>query len=221
MVFRQMRARPGRTAAALAVLLATATVGVGLTVASPPAEAYPPEPPPASEAADLLAGLTVAPEGSDTGYDRDLFPHWSTQQGTCNTREVVLQRDGVDVQTDAECRAVSGRWYSVYDGVWLDSADDVQIDHIVALSEAWHSGASSWTTSRREEFANDLTHSQLIAVSGSSNSSKSDHDPAEWLPENENTWCIYGREWIWVKSVYDLTVDAAEKAALEELLATC
>lgn len=218
-VRQALRSRALRASTIVTTFVTATAVAVGL--GQPAALAYPPDPPPAAEAQQLLDGLTVAAEGSNDGYDRDKFPHWITQEGTCNTREVVLKRDGTDVQTDEECRSVSGSWYSVYDATWVASADDIQIDHIVALSEAWHSGASEWTTDRREEFANDLTHSQLIAVSGSSNQSKSDNDPAEWKPANQDVWCVYGREWIWVKSVYGLTVDEAEKAALQDLLGTC
>jgi Protein of unknown function (DUF1524) len=184
-------------------------------------EAYPPTPPSASEAAVMLAGLAVETEGSLSGYSRDLFPHWTTQSGSCNTREVVLQRDGSGVTVDSACQPTSGSWYSVYDAVWVGDSSEVDIDHIVALAEAWRSGADGWSTSQRQAFANDLTHAQLIAVSQSSNASKGDRDPSEWMPPNNNTWCIYVREWIWVKDVYELSVDGAEKAALESHLAGC
>lgn len=203
--------------------MATAVVAMAMSllIGSTPAYAYPPTPPSAEEARGLLAELTVTPESSDSDYDRDLFPHWSSQYDNCNTREVVLQRDGQDVQVDDSCQPTSGSWYSVYDAVWVADSSDSQIDHIVALSEAWVSGASSWSTSMREEFANDLTHAELIAVSGSSNQAKSNLDPAEWMPDNESVHCIYVQEWIWVKSVYDLSIDEAERAALESTLSGC
>ena len=104
---------------------------------------------------------------------------------------------------------------------WVSDSSDVDIDHIVPLAQAWRSGASSWTTQRRQQFANDLSIAQLIAVSASSNASKGDSDPAQWTPPNQSTWCIYAREWIWVKDAYALTVDSAEKQALSSLLGTC
>lgn len=201
----------------LSILLLT---GLGLS-GSTTASAYPPDPPSEAVARENLATLTVEAPGSDDGYDRDLFPHWHAVEGNCDTRETVLKRDGSGVSTGDDCYPTSGSWYSVYDSETLSDPSDVHIDHIVALSEAWKSGADAWTTDRREEFANDLTHSQLIAVSASSNMSKGDSDPAEWKPENENVWCIYAREWVDVKHVYGLSVDSAEKTALLGMLDRC
>lgn len=205
---------------ALAAVFGSAGLIATVVVAAPAANAYPPDPPSVEETRQLLDGLTVEAEGSMDGYDRNLFPHWSDQGDNCDTRDVVLQRDGTDVQVDDQCEPTSGSWYSVYDGVTVSDDSDVQIDHIVALAEAWRSGAADWSTDDREAFANDLEHAQLIAVSGSSNSQKSDHDPSDWMPENENVHCIYLREWIWVKSVWNLSVDDDEHAALSEGLDT-
>ncbi|MFD0687503.1 GmrSD restriction endonuclease domain-containing protein [Actinomadura fibrosa] len=207
--------RTGLVATALAAA-ATATA-----LLAPTAGAAPPPPPAASTAAQHLAALTVAAEGSSTGYSRDKFPHWITQSGTCNTREVVLKRDGTNVQTDSSCAAVSGTWYSPYDGATWTQASDVDIDHMVPLAEAWRSGASSWTTSRRQAFANDLSSSQLWAVTDNVNQAKGDKDPAEWTPPLASFRCMYARSWIDVKYRYSLTVDAAEKSALSSLLGTC
>lgn len=134
---------------------------------------------------------------------------------------MVLQRDGSGVTVGSDCYPDTGDWYSTYDAVWVEEPSDVDIDHIVPLAEAWYSGADTWTAGDREALANDLTIAQLIAVSASNNRSKSDRDPAEWIPTNASAHCIYAREWIWVKSTYNLSVDAAEKSALEGLLDTC
>ncbi|WP_242614280.1 GmrSD restriction endonuclease domain-containing protein [Actinomadura roseirufa] len=202
------------SALAAAVLSATALL-------APAAQAAPPTPPDASVAAQHLAALTVAPEGSLTGYSRDKFPHWITQSGTCNTREVVLKRDGVNVQTDASCAAISGTWYSPYDGATWTLASDIDIDHMVPLAEAWRSGAASWTTSRRQAFANDLDSSQLWAVTDNVNQAKGDKDPAKWLPPLTSFRCMYARSWIDVKYRYGLQIDSAEKSALNGLLGAC
>lgn len=134
---------------------------------------------------------------------------------------MVLQRDGSGVSVGSDCYPDTGDWYSTYDATWVAEPSDVDIDHVVPLAEAWYSGADAWTTDQRRAFANDLTIAQLIAVSASSNRSKSDRDPAEWIPTNAATHCIYAREWIWVKYTYDLSTDTAEKSALADLLDTC
>jgi hypothetical protein len=192
-----------------------------LILGATPALAYPPTPPSASTAQSQLNSLTVKTEGSTTGYSRDLFPHWHTVSGTCDTRDEVLKRDGTGVSVDSDCEPTGGRWYSVYDAVYVNDDSDVDIDHIVALAEAWRSGANTWTTARREQFANDLTIAQLIAVSASSNRSKGDKDPASWKPPNTSVHCIYAREWIWVKYTYGLSLQSAEKTALQSMLNAC
>ena len=102
--------------AAIVAALCAATLLV-----SPPAQASPPTPPSASTARSYLSSLTVATEHSTSGYSRDLFPHWISQGGNCNTREVVLKRDGTGVTTGNDCYPTSGSWYSVYDGVTVAS----------------------------------------------------------------------------------------------------
>ena len=73
-----------------------------------------------------------------SGYDRDLFPHWEIQFGECNTREIVLERDGENVvQDNGSCKAESGDWYSVYDDENFDDASEIDIDHVVPLANAW------------------------------------------------------------------------------------
>ncbi|MET7764373.1 HNH endonuclease family protein [Streptomyces sp. NPDC005393] len=192
-----------------------------LVLNGPSAQASPPTPPSAATARTELASLTVQAEGSSDGYSRDKFPHWITQSGACNTREVVLKRDGTNVQTDSSCAATSGSWYSEYDGATWTAAADVDIDHVVPLSEAWKSGASGWTTAQRQGFANDLTRSQLIAVTDNVNQSKGDQDPAEWLPSRTSYHCTYARMWVSVKYYYKLTLDPAEKTALSNILNGC
>ncbi|GAA3764644.1 HNH endonuclease family protein [Salinactinospora qingdaonensis] len=191
-----------------------------LTIAglAAPAAAYPPPPPDEAQARQELAALPVTSEGSMSGYDRDLFPHWSSQGNNCDTREVVLERDGSGVTSGGDCYPDSGSWYSVYDATWTSEPSEVHIDHLVPLAEAWRSGADSWSTYQREQFANDLGNPQLIAVSDNSNLSKSDSDPAEWQPTNTSVRCIYARQWIHVKYVYGLSVNYAEESALDGML---
>lgn len=209
-------ARRIAVAAASAALAATSAL-----LTAPTAQAAMPTPVSAATARTYLGELTVGAEGSSSGYSRDKFPHWITQSGACNTREVVLQRDGTNVQQDSSCAAVSGSWYSEYDGATWTAASDLDIDHMVPLAEAWRSGASSWTTAQRQSFANDLTRPQLIAVTDNVNQSKSDKDPGEWLPSRSAYLCTYARAWVHVKHYYDLSVDATEKSALQSVLNNC
>ncbi|MGW2513547.1 HNH endonuclease family protein [Streptomyces scopuliridis] len=204
------------------VLAATAALAAATTLlTAPTAQAAMPTPVSAATARTYLSQLTVQAEGSSTGYSRDLFPHWITQSGACNTREVVLKRDGSNVQQDSSCAAVSGTWYSEYDGATWSAASDVDIDHMVPLSEAWKSGANSWSTAQRQAFANDLTRPQLIAVTDNVNQSKGDQDPAKWMPPRTAYKCTYVRAWVQVKYYYNLKVDSAEKSALQSTLNGC
>lgn len=203
----------------LALPAALSAALLGATAA--PASATPPGIPSAATAASRLAALAVAAESHGSTYDRDLFPHWITISGTCNTRETVLKRDGANVTTDSACAAKSGTWYSPYDGATWTQASDLDIDHMVPLAEAWASGAWSWTTSRRQSFANDLAGPQLWAVTDNVNQAKSDKDPAEWKPSVAAFRCTYARAWIQVKWSWGLTVDSSEKSALNTMLGAC
>lgn len=175
----------------------------------------------ASDARQQLSELTVAARGSMTGYSRDKFPHWHIVEGSCDTREEVLKRDGDNVRVDADCQPISGMWTSPYDGATWTDASDVDIDHVVPLAQSWVSGAASWTQARREQFANDLTRPQLKAVTDNVNQSKGDKAPDEWKPPLVSYWCEYATDWITVKHFYQLTVTTAEKSALSQMLDHC
>jgi len=122
----------------------------------------------ANDAKSVLASIKVENEYK-SGYRRSLFVHWSDLDGNgCDTREEVLKRDSISKpQVDPyRCYVVAGDWYSKYDGKTLSDRSDVDIDHVVALKEAWDSGAWAWSMSQRQAFANDLTDRRtLIAVS--------------------------------------------------------
>ncbi|WP_426504062.1 HNH endonuclease family protein [Dactylosporangium sp. McL0621] len=203
-----------------AAVVALAGAGTVAALAGP-ARATPPGIPSKATAQTQLNALTVASEGSMSGYSRDQFPHWITISGSCDTRETVLKRDGTSVVTSSTCAATSGRWYSPYDGATWTASGDVDIDHVVPLAEAWRSGASAWTTARRQSFANDLTHPQLIAVTDNVNQSKGDQDPSTWQPPLTSYRCTYARMWINVKYTYGLKLQSAEKTALQSMLNAC
>ena len=202
-----------RTRAFAALLIAT--VGAGLLVATP-AHAQ------QRDILSLLRTLTVAPE-SGTGYDRELFPHWDYLGDDCDVRDAVLiaeARRG-PVTGDA-CPVGAGRWFSAFDGVTVRDPSELDVDHLVPLAEAWGSGARTWSTGVREEYANDLGYAKsLIAVTASSNRSKGDQDPAEWLPPRTAYRCTYVASWIGVKYRWRLTIDAREEAALRVLATNC
>lgn len=192
----------------------------------PPDEPEPQASPSAVAPADAsdLDALTVAAELSRSGYGRKRFKHWSDLDGDgCNTRQEVLIEESLVVLTlGPRCALVGGSWFSPYDGTFTTNPSTFDVDHFVPLAEAWDSGAKAWSDTERERYANDMEHADtLIAVTGSSNRSKADRDPAEWLPPREEFRCAYAQTWIDVKVAWRLTVDAAEMAALEAVLADC
>lgn len=173
--------------------------------------------------ASLLAGLEIAPEYSD-GYNRDLFQHWiDADSDGCNTRrEVLILEAEVSPNISGRCDLIGGGWFSWYDGIQTSDPQDFDIDHLVPLKEAWESGAYGWSSSTRKAFANDLgIPESLIAVSASSNRSKSDRDPAQWLPGNQSYLCEYTRAWLMVKTRWRLAIDSNEALALGSLVASC
>ncbi|MEO8251761.1 MAG: HNH endonuclease family protein [Chloroflexota bacterium] len=172
---------------------------------------------------DMLALLPVVAEHR-TGYDRGLFPLWMDADGDgCNTRKEVLIQEAIIAPTvGSSCSLTGGTWHSLYDGLTLTDASQVQIDHLVALAEAWDSGAWAWSTPRRELFANDLDVTwTLIAVSGASNEAKADKDPADWLPSEPDALCPFVSAWIAVKARWGLSVDQREQSALAGLIVRC
>ncbi len=157
-----------------------------------------------------LDSLTVAPESHADSYDRALFPHWDdADHDGCDTRCEVLTAQ----------RRPDGSWFSEWDGATETDPSLVHIDHVVALAEAWRSGAWAWTPQQRDDFADD--HANLLAVSATSNIRKSDKDAAQWFPSRAAANCLWARTVVVVKQKWSLTVDPAEKTALTNLLASC
>jgi len=172
---------------------------------------------------DAIAGLPLAAEVRD-GYERTKFRHWvDADRDSCNTRqEVLIEEAIVPPAVGPRCVISGGLWRSYYDSVTTQNAKDLDIDHVVPLAEAWDSGASAWTPSRRQAYANDLGDSRsLAAVSAGQNRQKGDQDPGTWVPKEAAAHCRYVGEWAVVKTRWSLSVDPVEKAALEEIAAGC
>lgn len=189
---------------------------------NPAAEPTPPatDPSPTRDAAvELLRQVRVAEELDDGDYDRGRFAPWVDDDGDgCDTRCEVLAAERIDELPGLP----GGGWRSVYDGFVTDDPSELDIDHVVALREAWRSGAAAWDPRRRAAFSNDLDDPRtLIAVSASSNRSKGDRDPSEWRPPDPGHWCGYVTDWLAVKLRWDLAVDPIEFAAVQYLVDTC
>ncbi len=148
-------------------------------------------------------------------YKRDLYPHWiDADHDGLNTRKEVLQRSNLE-----HSGPKVGRWFDPYTGRYFVAPESLQIDHVVALSEAHKSGAWAWDEERRTAFANDLgVPENLMAVNGPVNEDKSDKDPAEWLPPDTTYWSRYVRQWLAVKDRWELSVDSLEWDAIQAIL---
>jgi hypothetical protein len=162
-----------------------------------------------------IESLKVADE-SRTGYVRTKFKHWTSAGNGCDSRKAVIIAEAiVKPVVEKGCVIKGGEWLSIYDNIKVTEAGKLDVDHFVPLAEAWDSGASAWTPEKREMYANDQTDPRhLIAVTGASNRSKSDRDPAEWMPTNKSYACEYIANWVSVKVRWSLTIDTKEKSAL-------
>ncbi len=233
----------GRTSAR-AVLAAFAAVIVlgGCADLAPPAVAGPssagvhaPEVDPSGDAEPsaaqaALAGLAVKGRAPRTGYDRELFgPGWGDpDRNGCDARNDVLARDltGETFKPGTrDCVVAAGTLADPYSGTTIefrrgqDTSDDVQIDHVVAVSDAWQKGAQGWDADRRVAFYSDPLN--LLAVDGSLNQQKRDGDAATWLPPHRPFRCDYVARQIAVKQAYELWVTAAERDAMARVLEAC
>lgn len=172
---------------------------------------------------DALTVLLTIPVMKEhpTGYKRSLFPHWKDIDGDgCDARQQVLKRDSTTLpQVDYPCHVVAGDWFSPYDGVTWTDPSRIDIDHVVALKEAWDSGAWAWTTARRRLYANDTSDRRtLLAVTDTVNQSKGDKDPSNWLPPRASYVCTYISNWIAIKARWGLSMDSSEFGRLRNLL---
>jgi uncharacterized protein DUF1524 len=177
-----------------------------------------------------LATLTVRGRAPRTGYDRALFGQaWAdVDRNGCDTRNDILRRDLRRTTLKPgtrDCLVLTGTLDDPYTGKRIDfvrgrgTSNAVQVDHVVALSDAWQKGAQGWSLASRTEFANDPLN--LLAVDGPTNQRKGDGDAATWLPPRKAGRCAYVARQIAVKHRYGLSVTAAERDAMVRVLTTC
>ena len=178
------------------------------------------------KAIDALASLEVKGRAPKTGYSRSQFGEGWAEIDGCDVRNLILQRDLVEVLTLPDgCKVESGKFLDPYSAKSIlfkrgvTTSDDVQIDHIVSLSDAWQKGAQLLSQAEREKLANDSL--ELLAVDGPTNMKKSDGDAATWLPPNKPYRCQFIARQIAVKRKYHLWVTPAERDAMKRVLATC
>lgn len=209
-----------------------------------PTEEHPDEASPApdiapgiAEALAALDSLEVKGRAPMTGYEREEFGQaWSDDvtvefgHNGCDTRNDILRRD-LDPESlvlkegTHDCVALAGTLHDPYSGQDIEfqrgaqTSSAVQIDHVVALADAWQKGAQQWSPEKRRNFANDPRN--LLAVDGPLNQQKGAGDAATWLPPNKGFRCEYARRIVEVKAVYEIWVTEAEKDALSRLLHAC
>jgi hypothetical protein len=182
------------------------------------------------QASVVLETLAVKGRAPKTGFSRGAFgPAWKdVDRNGCDTRNDILNRDLKSIVykfSKKDCTVESGVLLDPYSGTSIDfqrgvsTSMAVQIDHVVALSDAWQKGAFKWSDEKRLALANDPLN--LLAVKGSLNSQKSDGDAATWLPPLKSYRCKYVARQIAVKSKYGVWVTQAEKTAMANILSKC
>ncbi|WP_142120264.1 GmrSD restriction endonuclease domain-containing protein [Arthrobacter sp. SLBN-122] len=199
-------------------------LAAGVTATAPNAQpAY------ATKATELLATLPIKGRAPKTGYDRAQFGQaWAdVDRNGCDTRNDILKRDlsGITYTNSVPCKVQTGTLADPYTGKTISfvrgsgTSTAVQIDHVVALSDAWQKGAQQLSTEQRTAFANDPLN--LQATDGPINQQKGDGDAATWLPPNKAFRCEYVARQISVKATYGLWVTQAEHDAMARILGDC
>jgi len=177
-------------------------------------------------ASDVLSNLAVKGRAPKTGYSRSEFGDGWANVGSCDLRNIMLSRGMTDVVlSEDSCIVLSGTLNDPYTGKIIQftrgssTSSDVQIDHVVALSDSWQKGAQNLSYETRVKLANDPLN--LLPVEGKANQEKGDSDAASWLPANKSFRCQYVARQIAVKSKYGLWITEAEKASIKRVLNGC
>ncbi|MGX1881198.1 HNH endonuclease family protein [Streptomyces sp. NPDC055287] len=170
-----------------------------------------------------IENLPIAAE-DNAGYNAGKFTHWTDpDQDGCDTRaEVIIAEATTPPTIDGRCTITGGAWHSYYDKRDHTGAGALDVDHLVPLAEAWRSGASAWSAEERQRYANDMADPRVLAaVTAAEKRRKGDRDPARWEPSDDSADCRYIAEWAAVKGRWKLSVDAAELAALQNMVVEC
>lgn len=177
-------------------------------------------------ATTILAKLRIKGRAPSTGYSREKFGGAWANEGACTMRDKILARDLTNVKfKNGTCEVASGVLRDPYTGKTInfmrgaETSSAVQIDHVVAIGDAWQTGAQQISQAEREQMYNDPL--ELLAVDGPANQQKSDGDAATWLPPNKSFRCEYIARQIAVKQKYSLWVTSAERDAMTHILASC
>ena len=178
------------------------------------------------DALAALNNLEVKGRAPKTGYARSQFPHWSDpDRNGCDARNDTLKRDLTNITYKVgtrDCKVIAGQLLDPFSGkVITFSATKVviDIDHVVALSNAWQTGAAYFDKNKRSQIANDPLN--LLAVDSKLNRQKGDGDAATWLPPYKAFRCEYVARQVAVKAKYGLWVTQPEKVAIDKILSTC
>ena len=172
----------------------------------------------------LIATIVILGTGvvaGTSGYNRNDFGGWIDADGDCQTtRQEVLIRDAdapVTMSAD-NCTVIAGMWIDPYTGEQFTNPKDLDIDHLVALKNAWNSGANEWDKEKRKEYANYLGNNfHLLAVKASENRKKGYKAPDEYLPPKQDFQCQYVDLWVKVKSQWELTITGSELKTIKQV----
>ena len=178
------------------------------------------------DALTVLNSLEVKGRAAKTGYARSQFPHWSDpDRNGCDARNDTLKRDLTQISFKTgtrDCKVLTGQLLDPFSGkviIFSSTKSNIDIDHVVALSNAWQTGAAYFDKTKRQQIANDPLN--LLAVDFSLNRQKGDGDAATWLPPLKSYRCDYVARQIAVKAKYGLWVTQPEKGAIIKLLEKC
>ncbi|MFV8754527.1 GmrSD restriction endonuclease domain-containing protein [Nannocystaceae bacterium ST9] len=205
-------------------------LGCSLVACAEPTPTAPPELAAPEHAPELAAPELAAPELATVEparpYDRSTWKHWIDEDQDCqDTRTEVLIAESfgpIELEGPRGCEVESGEWQCPYTGEIIRDAHLLDVDHLVPLANAHRSGAAAWDDDRRRAYANDLDHAEhLVAVEFGANRSKGDDGPEAWLPPAEESRCGYVRDWVAIKTRWQLDMSDAEASAIAAAQRDC